>query len=441
VRLLISARLARFSSDTKTIASGLVVVSTFVVLGKVVSATKEVAIAWRYGVSQTTDMYNLILNLVNWPVAIWFNVLNVVLIPTLALLRNSEPQELNRFNKELLGLTIMVALGFGISGPAGFALLRKYEWMGLSSTPPQGEASFAAALLIIAPLGVLASHYSSHLLAEGRHWNTLLEATPSLVILIFLIVPVGYLTQPLIVGTICGSILHVMLLFLVQGKRYQCVSPSFRFRSPAWGGFGTNFGIMLVGQVLLSLTALVDQFFAARIGEGAVSIMSYSNRVVALLLGLGSMSIARATFPVLASAHARGQTNVDGLAIRWAIIFFVSALVLTIAALAASGTLMEVIFERGALQAADTSQIASAFRYSIVQLPFFAFSITLSNYLASRRQYFHLMLSGLIGLLAKVLVTAELVAKLGLEGLVFSSALVYLATSLLLLILVKRGSK
>ena len=73
-------RLAKFHPDHQAIARGMVLVVLFVFFGKLAGAAKEVAIAWRYGVSEEVDAYLLVLNLVSWPVGVWFSVLTVVLV-------------------------------------------------------------------------------------------------------------------------------------------------------------------------------------------------------------------------------------------------------------------------------------------------------------------------------------------------------------------------
>ena len=50
-------------------------VALFVLLGSLVRAGKEMAIAYRYGVSAEVDAYLFVFNLVNWPVGVWFSVL------------------------------------------------------------------------------------------------------------------------------------------------------------------------------------------------------------------------------------------------------------------------------------------------------------------------------------------------------------------------------
>lgn len=61
-------RFRYISGEHKQIASGFAVVAVFILLGKMVAAAKEIAIAWRYGISETVDAYLFTFNLAQWPV-------------------------------------------------------------------------------------------------------------------------------------------------------------------------------------------------------------------------------------------------------------------------------------------------------------------------------------------------------------------------------------
>ena len=68
----------------RRIAQGFLWVSAFVFIGKLAGAAKEMTIAWRYGVSEKVDAYVFLFNVLNWPNAVWYSVLAVVLVPLFA---------------------------------------------------------------------------------------------------------------------------------------------------------------------------------------------------------------------------------------------------------------------------------------------------------------------------------------------------------------------
>lgn len=77
-------------------------------------------------------------------------------------------------------------------------------------------------------------------------------------------------------------------------------------------------GITAIGQYILSFITPIDQYFAAQLGDHAIATLSYAYRIITLLLGLGSMAIARATLPVLSGIAASGNLyRARSVALKW----------------------------------------------------------------------------------------------------------------------------
>ena len=116
-------RLRNDHPDHRAIAQGIAWVGIFVLIGKAVGAAKEVAIAYRYGVSAEVDAYLFVYNLVNWPVSVWFSVLTLVLVPLVARITQGAPADLPRFRSELLGLAFLLGLALALLNWLGLPLL------------------------------------------------------------------------------------------------------------------------------------------------------------------------------------------------------------------------------------------------------------------------------------------------------------------------------
>jgi peptidoglycan biosynthesis protein MviN/MurJ (putative lipid II flippase) len=427
----IRRHLADPESDHRKIVTGLFWVGLFVFVGKLAGAAKEMTIAWRYGISETVDAYALVLNLVSWPVSVWFSVLTVVLVPLVAHIKNDSPSELPRFRGELLGLTLIIGVGLGFAAWFWLPSLLRAEWLRLSEKVVAESLKMSSGLVLLAPMGAVISLFSAWMLACGRHRNTLFEAIPALTILATLLLPPGSLPEPLLWGTVAGFALHMTALAAPLRDRGELQMPSLGFTSPEWQGFWNNVGIMAIGQVLMSFTSIIDQFFAAGLGPGALSTLSYSNRILALILGMGAMAIGRATLPVFSAANAQSGADVSALAIRWAKWMFLIGIGVVSSGVVFAPWVVGLLFERGAFTATDTIQVSIVFQYALIQVPFYAFSLTLMNLLASQKKYNVLLLSGMVGIGAKILATAVLVPVMQVEGLVLSASIVYSTNAML----------
>lgn len=429
--------LADPSSHHRRIVEGFLWVSMFVLLGKLAGAAKEMAIAWRYGVSATVDAYVFVFNLVNWPLSVWFSILTVVLVPLAARLRNDQPAELSRFRSELLAFTLLLGTALGAVFFFGLPVLLHTGWAGLAGESLEQALLMAAPLSLMLPLGFVISLFSAWMMAGGRHRNTLFEAVPALIILLALLMPPGWIPEPLLWGTVAGFALHMFFLGWPLQRVGELSAPIFHLHSPAWQGFWGGIGIMSLGQLLSSLTGIVDQFLAANLSEGALSTLSYANRILSLILGMGATAIGRATLPVFSQARAAGSVDINALALNWAKWMFLAGLFVALAGALASPILVELLFERGAFTPDNTRSVAAVFSWSMIQVPFFFAGLVLVSTLGAGGYYSLIALSGGTNLLFKLFFASLLVRKYQLIGLVLSTSAMYALSLLLLYIAVK----
>lgn len=429
-------RIRRFVSDTGSyhnrIARGFLWVSFFVVIGKLAGAGKEMAVAWRYGVSEKVDAYVFIVSLVNWPVAVWFSVLSVILIPLVIKHKQDDASTLQSFGAEILGLTLV--LGAVLAGVAwwGIPVLLASGWVGFSEEVLEQAFAMVSPLVLLLPIGCVVSLFSVWMMACGRHRNTLLEALPALAILVALVLPIGWIPEPLVWGTLGGTALQLAGLGWYLRRAGELHVPVFAMQSSVWLGFWGGFGIMVIGQVMSSFAGLIDQFFAANLGEGAVSTLSYANRILALILGIGAAAIGRATLPIFSEARVTPDVEVKVLAMTWAKWMFIAGLGIAVFTAVGASAIVELLFERGEFTSENTRSVAAVFSYSLFQIPFYFGALVLVSALASGGHYALIALSGVMNLFIKVGMAYLLVRQFQLIGLVLATSAMYASSAVLL---------
>ncbi len=418
------------ADEHRSIFRGIVAVSSFVLLAKVVGAAKEMAVAWRYGVSAEVDAYLFVLNLVTLPVSAWFSVLAVVLIPLAARIRQDVPRDLARFRAELLGLTLIVGLALGAT--AWFALpgLLSSHWLSLPARTASLAIRMVPVLVWLAPLGLLIALYSTWTMSAGRYVNTLLEGFPALGVLCAVLIVGGI--EPLIWGVLAGSLVQLAVLAIPLSERDARVLPAFSVSSPQWAPFWQGFGTMMLGQVLMSVTGLIDQFFAARLGEGAISSLGYAGRILALIMSLGATAVTRVTLPTFSRSHATSTVEVRHLAWQWGKLLAVAGVVAMGIAWILAVWAVRLLFQRGTFSAGDTETVARLLRFGLLQLPFYFSSLVFVSLHASQGRYRLLLLSGVVGLAVKVIANYVLLPTFSVGGLMLSNAVVYAANTVLL---------
>jgi len=432
----IRARFYNAHPDHHAIAIGMAWVILFVFLGKLAGAAKEMAIAYRYGISEDVDAYLFVLNLVSWPVGVWFSVLTVVLVPLAARIRHNTMVDLPRFRSELLGLTLLLGMGLMFLACLGLPMLLRSPWTGLPSTSVIIATNMVSGLALLVPLGVLVSLFSAWMLSVGRQANTFLESVPALVLLVAIIAFPSGGAEPLVWGTVAGFAFHLISLAIPLARRGEIEAPSFTRQSPQWPAFWQGFGIMLVGQALMSFIGIIDQFYAARLGTGAIATLSYANRILALILGLGATAVTRATLPVFSQAQAQeregGVLHLHRVATHWLRILFVFGVTTMFVGWWLAPWAVKLLFEHGAFIARDTAAVTEVLRYGLVQLPFYFAGLVLVSLLASQRKYKLIAISAGVNLFVKVVANFFLIPLMGINGIITATAIMYVGSFVLL---------
>lgn len=435
----IRSRIHNAHPDHHTIARGMAWVALFVFLGAIARAAREVVIAYRYGVSAEVDAYLFVFNLVNWPIGVWFSLLTVVLVPLATRIQHDTSAALPRFRAELLGLTLLFGLALGFLTWLALPMLMQSSWTGLPTTTAVIASNMAPTLALLVPLGMLISLFSAWMLTAGRHANTLLESVPALVLVMALLAFPGGGAEPLVWGTLAGFVFHLFSLAASLFRRGEIEAPRFTRQSTAWPAFWQGFGVMLIGQALMSITNIVDQFFAAHLGTGAIATLGYTNRILALLLGMGAMAISRATLPVFSLAQAQGGEQLRHVATHWVRILFVLGVVAMIIGWVLAPWGVKLLFERGAFTASDTNAVAEVLRYGLAQLPFYFAGLVLVSLVVSQRKYYVLSVIGALNLAVKMVLNVLLVSRFGLDGLMISTSLMLAMSCLFLSIAVYKN--
>jgi putative peptidoglycan lipid II flippase len=351
-------RLRQAHPDHLRIARGLMRVSAFVLLGKCAGALKEMVVAYQYGVSNVVDAYQFTVTLVTWLPGTILTVLSAVLIPVFVNLRAESREHQAEFIGELEGAALLTGAITGL----GLCLLWPVVMHTMGGKLPEATREMCRQMMLgMLPSGILmltAGIYAAQLQARERHINTLLEGVPATAILLsVLIAGKSNSIVPLVFGTIFGFVVQALWLRSLTTKEYG-VRGKIRFslKSPEWTSTMSAIKMLMIGQVALCFCAPLDQYFMARLGEGANGTLGYANRVLALLLSMGAMAAARATLPILSDILNQGDiARARRTAVTWTLIALACGAVCAAVSWLVAPSVIAVLFERGAWRSPQCS--------------------------------------------------------------------------------------
>lgn len=433
----------RLHPDHRRIAQAALVVFLFTAAAKLAVAGREIVLAWRFGRGYEVDAYNIALTYSTWLPLALVSVMTVVLVPLIVRSEFHDAANRHRFLREFTGAGLMAGLFIGI------ATWMVAPWLVQVLGPelPIATRDVARVMLQsfapVAILTVLIGVYATRLQAANDHRYALAEGLPPLSVVLFLLAWQADTVTPLIVGTLVG--------FAVQCAWLARSSPSigtsngllsFGMKAPQWRGLWRGAVIMGAGQLAMSFSQPIDQWFAAGVGSGAIATLGYANRLVSLGMALGATVISRATLPIFAEAASRGEgERIRHYAMGWSgLMLLIGALVATIVWLL-SPWLVGLVFERGAFSSADTDAVAAVLRMGVWQVPPYFAGLVLVSKMASAGSYHLIGIVAIASILVKVATTSVLTEILGLNGIMLGSVLMYGTSMVLCLVAVLHGQE
>lgn len=128
----------------------------------------------------------------------------------------------------------------------------------------------------------------------------------------------------------------------------------------AWARVRRMFGGLVLGATLFQANALMDSFVAyALVPEGGTSALFYANRLTQLPIGVLGVALSTALFPELARRAKQGQLGQAGALVdRGVAVAAFVALPAALGLAALAGPLVDLLFRRGAFDAAAAERTA-----------------------------------------------------------------------------------
>lgn len=397
-------------------------------IAKAFSVFREIAVAARYGTGPAVDAYLYVFNLLSWPLTIWTSTLGTILIPLFVRTNRERPVELAQFEREFFSLSITVGMVLGAIGALTLTGIFLLSVSGLSPVTASYARWMTLPLALIVPLGYASTLFATQLMVSRRHTNSLFEGIPALCLMLAIIVSHDKTGKSLVIGTLAGYAVQLATLIMSKPRFLREVSFSLNFSSPLWEEVRPYCMVVVLSQLLVSASSVVDQIMVAHLDANSNAILGYATRLLVLFTGLGATAVGRALLPVLSEIRSEKEGAESTVAKYWALILLVIGTVAAAVGWIAAEALVRIAFQRGAFSSLDTTHVAAVLRFGFLQLPFYFSGIVLAQLVASKSLYRIFLYSNAIALSVKILLNIVLVPRMGVSGTTLATAIMYATT-------------
>ncbi|MFZ1771621.1 MAG: lipid II flippase MurJ, partial [Caldilinea sp.] len=225
----------------------------------------------------------------------------------------------------------------------------------------------------------------------------------------------------LAVGLLFGSLAQLTLMFVDVRRADVAFTWGFDWRHPALRRILWLYLPIAAGLVVSLFQVGLDRRLASGTGEQSIAWMANATTLQQMPLGLISVAISLAALPRLSQFYAAGddaayrQTLGRGLRMLWMLILPAGIFLWLLGA-----PVTQLLFERGAFTAADTTQVARALNVYLLGMIFAAVDFPLNFAFYARFNTWLPALVGVVSVGVYVVVALTLVQPLGYLGLVWA---------------------
>jgi len=235
----------------------------------------------------------------------------------------------------------------------------------------------------------------------------------------------------LAVGTVVGVILEVIVLAVFVSRRGLSLLPCWHGMDDNLKAVMNQYLPMVAGAFFMSSTNLVDSSMAAMLAPGSVASLNYGNKVVALILGLGTAALATAVLPHFSTMVAKADWDGIRHTLKtYSNIIMLLTIPVSIVLIFFSHEIIVVLFERGKFSANSTSIVANLQSCYALQIPFYTLGILGVRLLSAMRMNQVLMWVGILSFIVNLLGNYFFMKFWGVFGIALSTTTVYVISAM-----------
>ncbi len=437
-----SSASSRASSTNRRILANAIVISTLTIAVKAAGAAKVIVSGHLFGVGDHLDAYLIAFTIPSFLGDVFAGALNPVLIPAFiqSYERESESAALSLYANTLY-LSLVTFSAAAVLLVLCASPILKILASGFSPPKLALAKDLLTYMAAILPLSALSVIWRSMLNAYYRF--ALAAAAPIATPLVTIAVVIGAASRAgisaLALGTTLGSLVEVTVLALWIRRLRMPLFPRWKQDRGRVRDLFRQYRPVIVTNMVLGGSTMVDQVMATMLGSGSVSILNFGTRVPGVLLAIGPMALSTALFPRLSRISARRQwSDLRRLLRTYLLLSATLTIPVSIALAWFSEPLVRVVFERGAFTAADTHSVAAVQAFSLLQLPLAVMLALLVRTVASLRLNGLLIKTAGITIVMNAGFNYVLMRRIGVAGIALSTTIVQALSLALVAVIVFR---
>jgi putative peptidoglycan lipid II flippase len=423
------------------IAGAILLVGALTFVAKIAVLAKEALIAGRFGAGDAVDAFFIAFLLPSFAVSVIASSIHSSFLPAYVEVRDRE----GRAEADRLASSVVagaVVLLFAVTALLALVGVPAIRLLGATFPPHKLELTIRLFYVLLPTLFItgITAIWSAALNA-GERFAVVAAApviTPLVIAGTLLFAGPAWGIYAVAAGTLAGLCAEAVVIGASLARRQPQLWPRWYGMSPAIRRMTAQLSPVLAGALMMSSSTFIDQSMAARLGTGSVSALNFGGRLVTGVLGIASVALGTAVFPYFAQRIAtRDRAGALSLLRTYSALVVAASVPVVLVLVLYSGSIIELLFERGSFTAGDTQIVSEVQRWYALQIPFFLLGLLGVRFISSLRGNQVLLWIGAANVATNIVGNLIFMRLFGVAGIAMSTTLVYALSCVLIALAIR----
>lgn len=411
------------------------------VLCKIFGFAREVTLSYYYGASSISDAYLISITI---PYVIFGFVatgLAAGFIPMYSKILQDEGEiRAVRFTSNLMNVLIVICTVLIFIGLLFTDQIVKVFASGFAGQTFVLAVQFTKISFLAIYFTGITGICSGYLQIKGNYLIPALIALPmNLLIIISIIISPHTNILVLAAGFVTAAASQVLLMIPFMYKNKYKHYPIFRVKDRLIINMMHLVMPIIMGMSVHQINVLVDRTMASQIAIGGISALNYADRLNGFVLGIFVLSITTVIYPIISKMAAEKDVNGLKKVLSEAITGInLMVMPITVGSMVFAVPIVSILFGRGAFDHQALSMTSSALFFYSIGMVAYGLRDVLSRAFYSMQDTKIPMINAAIGMTLNIVLNIILSKYLGIGGLALATAIAAMATSILLVISLRK---
>ncbi|HYE12008.1 MAG TPA: murein biosynthesis integral membrane protein MurJ [Patescibacteria group bacterium] len=416
----------------RTAARTAFLMAVLTLVSKFIGFIRELLLANYYGTGYIIDAYVMAIAIPGIIFGGIFAAISTAYMPIFSRKMEIDGEiQANRFTSEITNLALAVSILAGLVG-----IIFSGQIVSIFASGFEGETAALTSFYIkitffYVMFSSALSLMETYLQYKGVFLPQVIAGYAQNAVIISIIIISAYTTHYILVlGWLFGYAIRMGIMLLRAKKKGFTYTPTLKVKGAARDIVLLAIPVF-VGSSMNQINMFIDKTLASGLPQGSIAALNYGGTIITMISGLTISILVTICYPKLAQASSLNESNRFSNILSTGInLIAIIAIPCSLGAMAFSNQIVQIIYERGAFDAAATAFTSSAFLFYAVGMFFSSTTSLLNQAYYSLHNMKSPMIFAAVGVIINVVFNLILIRFMAHNGLALATSISAICTAI-----------